>query len=131
MRSSKISSTARYALGFAIGLVIFVAAPESARWFHGGAIAQQTLGTVYGLPPNTTVGTVIQGQSGISVTTGPGQTGTIVGGETNVTTCPGQGNVVGTYVGPGSSMNVTVNANGGSGSVTGYRSSVTVGGPGC
>lgn len=127
MREPTFSKTVRYAAGFTLGLVAFIAFPESIRWFHGGAIAQN----LYGVPPNTTVGTIINGNANFSATGAPGQTEPVIGGQTNVTGCPGQGNVVGTYVGPGSHMTATATGNGGSGAVIGYQSTVTVGGPGC
>jgi hypothetical protein len=123
----QLTSTTRYALGFAFGLIAFIGAPEGARWLNGGAIAQQSL-----LPGNTVYGTVLNGQNNFSATGSPGQTGPVVGGQSNVTACPGQGsNVVGTYVPPGSSLSVTASGGGGSGPVIGFSSSVTVGGPNC
>lgn len=110
-----------------IGVFAFVAVPELARWVNGGAFAQQDPHQT-----NTTFGTVIQGDSSFSATGAPGQDAPVVGGESNVTACPGQSaNVVGTYVPPGSSLHVTASSGGGSGSVTGFRSTVTIGGPGC
>lgn len=134
MRLSTNRPEARYAIGFALGVVIFVVAPESARWINGSAIAQQTLGGIPGMPPNTTIGTFVDRPTTFSVTgaAGPGQT--LVGGESSVVACPGQGpqNVVGTYVGPGGSLQSSVVVTGGNGgSATGFRSSVVVGGPGC
>ena len=127
MRFRSPGRSARYTIWFALGLVVFIGGPETVRWFHGGALAQQVP-----FPGNTTYGTVIQGNSSYSVTGTPGQTGPVVGGESNVIACPGQsGNIVGTYVPPGGSLHVTVTDGGGSGSVTGFRSTVTVGGPGC
>jgi hypothetical protein len=130
MRYSEFNVRPRYAIGFVVGLIMFVGAPEGIRLFNGGAIAQQSL-----IPNNTIIGNTITGPSSFSATSGPGQTGPVVGGESNVTVCPGQNgqapNAVGTYVAPGGSLSASVSANGGGGSVTGYRSSVTVGGPGC
>ena len=127
--------TPRYTTGFAVGLIVFLAAPEGVRWLHGGAVAQQTLGSIPGLPNNTAVGTVITGPTTNSVTGAPGPGETLVGGESSVVACPGQGgpqNVVGTYVAPGGSLKSTVTATGGNGgSVIGFRSSVAIGGPGC
>ena len=134
MRLSTIRPTARYALGFSIGIVIFVVAPLSARWVNGGAVAQQTLSNLPGMPPNTAVGTFITGPTSYSATGAPGPGQTLVGGESSVVACPGQGpqSVVGTYVGPGGNLQSSATATGGSGgSVIGFRSSVTVGGPGC
>ena len=135
MRFAKFSSRVRYTAGFAIGLVIFLAAPEGVRWINGGAVAQQALGGIYGNGPAPIIGDNVMGQRNVTVTTGPGQTGAVVGGETNMTVCPnglapGQG-AIGTYVGPGGNMTVTVTANGGGGSATGYRSTMIVGGAGC
>lgn len=102
-----------------------------------GIVTQDQTGNNYlsSVPPNTAIGTVINGQGSISVMTGSGQSGPVVGGETNMTVCPNaigpEQSAIGTYVGPGSSLHVTVTDNGGSGPVTGYRSSVTVGGSGC
>lgn len=120
----------RYAIGFAIGLLMFLVAPESVRWLHGGALAQQTFA------PNTYFGTVLPaGHTDFSATGGPGQTGPVIGGSSSVTACPGQmppgSSVVGTYVPPGSSMTATAIGNGGSGPVIGFQSSATIGGPGC
>lgn len=104
--------------------------------FAGYALGQNTdtpsPGTGGSTPSgNTTYGTVIHGDSTISATGSPGRTDPVVGGESNVTACPGQsGNVVGTYIPPGGHFNVTA-SNAGGGSVTGFRSTVTVGGPGC
>ena len=111
--------TTRYAIGFAVGLVMFIAAPEGIRWIHGGALAQQTF-----IPNNTYFGTVLRpGRTDFSATSGPGQTGPVIGGSSNVTACPGQmapgSSVVGTYVPPGSSMSATATGNGGSGPVIG------------
>jgi hypothetical protein len=126
------NEAARYAIGFAVGLIVFIAAPEGVRWFHGGAFAQQSVGSVYGVAPNTIYGNVLNGHTDITATGSPGQAGDVIGGSSNVTACPGQGSsVVGTYVPPGSSMHVTATGNGGSGSVIGFQSSVTVGGAGC
>jgi hypothetical protein len=131
MRRPNLSRTGtRYANGFAIGLLVFIVAPESVRWLHGGALAQQTF------DPNTYFGTVLPpGHTDFSATGGPGQTGPVIGGSSSVTACPGQmapgSSVVGTYVPPGSSMTATATGNGGSGPVIGYQSSVTVGGLGC
>jgi hypothetical protein len=129
-RMQRFSQTTRYAVGFAAGLVVFIGVPEGARWFNGGALAQQTF------YPNTYFGTVLPpGQTDFSATGGPGQTGPVIGGSSNVTACPGQmppgSSVVGTYVPPGSTMTATARGNGGSGPVIGYQSSVTLGGPGC
>jgi hypothetical protein len=132
MRRSETRRTTRYAIGFVIGLMIFVVAPEGARWLHGGAMAQKTLDSIYSIPNNTAIGTAITGNTTFSATGSPGQTSPIIGGESNVTACPGQGqNVIGTYVGPGSSMTVHAESGGGTGPVTGFRSTMTVGGPGC
>jgi hypothetical protein len=131
----RFSQQSRYAIGFALGLIVFIAVPESVRWMNGGAVAQQTLSNIYNLPNNTAIGTVILGDKTVSATGSPDQTAPVIGGESNVTACPGQGSspqsVVGTYVGPGSHLNVTASSGGGKGPVTGFRSSVTVGGPGC
>lgn len=128
MQIRKYSKPRRYLAGFALGLLVFVGVPEGVRWFHGGAIAQQALF------PNSVTGTTIQGQGTFSATGSPGQTGPVVGGESNVTVCPGQNgqtpSVVGTHVPPGSSLSATASGGGG-GSVTGYRSTVTVGGADC
>jgi hypothetical protein len=134
MRFSEHRPAIRYAIGIAIGLVIFVAAPMGARWINGGAIAQQTLSGIPGMPSNATVGTTITGPVTSSVTGAPGPGETLVGGESTVVTCPGPGqqSVVGTYVAPGGSLHSTVTVTGGNGgSAIGFRSSVTVGGPGC
>jgi hypothetical protein len=127
---TKASRAVRYGIGFAAGLVMFIGAPEGARWFNGGALAQQTLA------PNTYFGTVLPpGRTDFSATGAPGQTGAVIGGSSSVTACPGQmapgSSVVGTYVPPGSSMTARATGSGGSGPVIGYQSSVTVGGPGC
>lgn len=124
----------RYAIGFAVGLVVFVAVPETARWINGGPIAQQTLNGIPGMPESTTVGAFINHPTTLSVTGSPGRGQTLVGGESSVTACPGQGaqNVIGTYVGPGGSLRSNVTVTGGEGgSAIGFRSSVKVGGPGC
>jgi hypothetical protein len=136
MRRPKIQSkTFRYIVGFVGGLIIFVGLPEGARWVHGGAIAQQAIGGIYGTAPAPVIGDSVTGNRDVNVTTTPGQTGNVVGGESTMMVCPGtlapgQG-AIGTYVGPGGHMNTTVIAGGGSGSVTGYRSTMTVGGPRC
>jgi hypothetical protein len=130
MRFSKLNRTTRYAIGFATGLVMFIAAPEGIRWLHGSAFAQQTFA------PNTYFGTVLPpGRTDFSATGGPGQAGPVIGGSSSVTACPGQmapgSSVVGTYVPPGSSMTATATGNGGTGPVIGFQSRVTVGGAGC
>jgi len=133
MRFPTVRPAVRYAVGFAIGLVTFVVAPEGVRWLHGSAVAQQTLSNIPGMPPNTTVGTVVGGDLNSSVTIAPGQTAqSVVGAESSVTACPGRsGSVVGTYIPPGGHMSVDITNNGTVGSATGFLSSVTVGGPGC
>jgi len=124
--------TAKRAAAYGVGgLVVFLLVPLEARHIHGGAFAQSISRPSDG---GTVIGTEVQGKQSITVTGSPSQTGPLVGGESNVTACPGQNgprNVIGTYVGPGNSLSVTVTGNGGGGSVTGYRSSVTVGGPDC
>lgn len=47
----------RYIAGAIIGALVFVAAPETARWLHGGAFAQNA-------PPGTIPGGVIQNNQG-------------------------------------------------------------------
>jgi len=134
MRISLTRPAVRYSVGFVAGLAIFVAFPESVRLLTGGAIAQQTLGGIPGIPGNAAVGTYIGGPTRYSVAGAPGPGEMLVGGESSVVACPGQRpqNVVGTYVGPGGSLQSTVTATGGNGgSVIGYRSSVTIGGPNC
>jgi hypothetical protein len=85
-------------------------------------------------PSNAIVGDMVTGHRDISVTTDPNQAGPVVGRENSMTVCPGAAapgqSVIGTYIGPGASEHVTVTANG-SGSATGLRSTVTVGGAGC
>ena len=129
MRITGFNRAARYATRFGVGLLVFIAVPEGVRWMQGGAIAQQAI-----FLNNTIIGNTINGRSDYSATGVPGQTGPVVGGESTVTVCPGQGgvgqNVIGTYVPPGSTMTATAQGGGG-GSVTGYRSTVIVGGPGC
>jgi hypothetical protein len=99
--------------------------------------AQLVLGHPVKVADNVIIGTDITGHQDISVTTVPGQVGDVVGGETNTTVCPGSispgQSVIGTRIGPDGSLHVGVTANGGSGgSVTGFRSTLTVGGgPGC
>jgi hypothetical protein len=57
--------SARYAIGFAIGCLIFIGIPEGARWLHGGAFGQTTP-PIAGQPPNVsgTGNIVTWGQSG-------------------------------------------------------------------
>jgi hypothetical protein len=72
----------------------------------------------------------VLGHQNFSATGSPG-TGPTIGGESNLTVCPGKNgprNAIGTYMGPGGSLGA---AAGGNGSAIGYRSTVTVGGPGC
>jgi hypothetical protein len=81
------------------------------------------------------VGTDIACRSDISVTTSPGKAGDIISGETNTTVCPGSispgQSLIGTRIGANGSLHVAVTASGGSGSVTGFRSGLTAGGPDC
>jgi hypothetical protein len=42
MRPSEISSTTRCIIGFIVGLIVFVAIPETARRINGGAFAQSS-----------------------------------------------------------------------------------------
>jgi len=84
---------------------------------------------------NTVIGTTIEGHKTFSATSQPGQSGTVIGGQSSVTACPDRNgqtpNVVGTYVPPGGSVTATASGNGGGGTIIGYQSTVTVGGPGC
>jgi hypothetical protein len=92
-----------------------------------GIFAQEAAAPIFG--------NKISGHAEYSGVGSPDQIGPVTGGETNVTVCPDRDgrypSAVGTYVGPGSSMTATASNGGGNGSVTGYRSTVTVGGPGC
>lgn len=76
----------------------------------------------------------IGGLKDISVNAGPANTGSAIGEAHSMTVCPGAlapgQSAATTYVAPGGKMRVDVTANGG-GSVTGYRSSMTFGGPDC
>ena len=51
------SKPIRYAVGFVIGIIVFIGIPEAARWMNGGAFAQGTPSAVMPLPaPNKTEG---------------------------------------------------------------------------
>jgi hypothetical protein len=109
MRSAEGWWSVRYIAGFTIGLAIFVLFPETVRWFHGGAIAQEAVASIFG--------NKISGHADYSGVGSPDQTGPVTGGETNVTVCPDRDgrypSAVGTYVGPGSSMTATASNAGG------------------
>jgi hypothetical protein len=81
------------------------------------------------LLPGTVIGTEVLGHSEYNVFSNPSQNSPLVGGESYITACPGQ-SVIGTFVGPGGSMSVTVGGGGG-GPVIGYRSIITSDDRGC
>lgn len=110
-----------------VGLIVAISIGLLGLFFKASAQTRTT--------DNVIVGTDITGHADISVTTSPDQRGDVVGAESVATGCPGsisQGQtIMGTRVGPTGDLHVTMTTNGGSGSVTGFRSSAIAGGSGC